>query len=256
MSARIIFPGRRKVVFGLAALAVGGVPSVSAGGRLMLSTGMIEPWTKSDGTGFHQILVAEVFSRLGMTVELDVNLASSRAFRLADEGVTDGLAGRVAGVEKDYANLIPVPEPMFVNDFVACSLTGDAAPANWAGLAPHSVAYIIGWQIFDRNLPKVRELTQVKDSAQLLGLLKAGRAEIILHERWQALWQAKAMGMTLRVHEPPLARVPMYIYLHRRHAALVEPAAAELRRMKADGSYLAIAQRVFGGLGPVTTGLK
>lgn len=223
---------------------------------MRLSTGMIDPWTTPEGDGFHQLLVKAVFARLGVAAEVDVNLASSRAFSLANDGVTDGLAGRVAGMEKEYPNLIRVPEPMFMNDFVACALTPDPTPASWAGLTPKAVAYIIGWQVFEHNLPPVRELTQTKDSSQLLNLLKAGRTEVILHERWQVLSLAKAMGLRLYVQEPALARVPMYIYLHSRHAALTGRVAAVLREMKADGSYEAIAQRVFGGLGASVTGLK
>jgi len=240
---------------GVAALLSAAPLPAAAGDRLVLSTGMIEPWTNAEGTGFHQELVREMFARMGLAAEVDVNLASSRAFALANDGVTDGLAGRVEGVEKAYPNLIRVPERMFVNDFVACSRRV-ALPTAWADLAPHSVAYIIGWQIFEHNLPPVRDLTLAKDSRQLIGLIKADRVEVVLHERWQALWQAKALGVTLRCQEIPLARVNMYVYLHRRHADLVERASATLREMKADGSYEAIAQRVFGGLGSVTTGLK
>ena len=226
-----------------------------AGERLLLSTGMIEPWTNADGTGFHQALIGALFARMGIAAEVDVNLASSRAFTLADDGITDGLAGRVEGVDKSYPNLIRVPERMFVNDFVACSRS-ETPPADWAGLTPHSVAYIIGWQIFERNLPPVRDLALVKDSTQLLNLIKAGRVEVILHERWQALWQAKVLGIALHCQQVPLARVSMYIYLNRRHADLVDRAAATLRAMKADGSYDAIAQRVFGGLGSGIGGLQ
>lgn len=240
---------------GLAVLVLLVSRGAIAGEAVVLSTGMIDPWTNTGGSGFHQVLIREVFARMGMEAKVDINLASSRAFALANEGVTDGLAGRVAGIEKDYPNLIRVPERMFVNDFVACS-RGAELPATWADLVPHSVAYIIGWQVFDHGLPQVRDLTLVKDSAQLLSLIKADRVEIILHERWQALWQAKFLGVTLHCQQTPLTRVDMYVYLNRRHADLVERTAAILRQMKADGSYDAIAQRVFGELGPVTTGLK
>jgi polar amino acid transport system substrate-binding protein len=240
---------------GLIALVSLASLDVVAAEKLVLSTGMVEPWTNAEGSGFHRALIREMFARMGMVADVDLNLASSRAFSLANDGVTDGLAGRVAGVEKDYGNLIRVPERMFVNDFVACS-RGIGAPDSWEGLAPHSVAYIIGWQIFENRVPPVRDLTLVKDSTQLLNLIKADRVEVILHERWQALWQAKAMGIALHCQQTSLARVDMYIYLHRRHADLVDKAAATLRQMKADGSYEAVAQRVFGGLGSATTGLK
>lgn len=223
---------------------------------LRFSTGMIEPWTNGAGTGFHQLLIRDVLAKLGKTAELEVIPASSRAIKLADDGIIDGLTGRVAGLEKEYPNLIAVPERMFVNDFVACTSPGGKLAANWAETRPFSVAYVIGWQIFEHHLPPVRELTTVKDSAQLLSLLKAGRAELILHERWQILWLARQMNVPLACAEPPLAKVSMFIYLNRRHADLAPAMADTLRRMKADGSYETIARKVFGGLGSSVTEMK
>lgn len=223
---------------------------------LRFSTGMLAPWTNGDGTGFHQRLVRDLAGKIGRSAELDVIPAASRAIKLADDGIIDGLAGRVAGLEKEYPNLIAVPERMFVNDFVACAPPGGRLAADWSALAPFSVAYVIGWQVFEHNLPTVRELTTTKDSAQLLALLKAGRVELILHERWQILSLARAAGIPLVCADPPLARVPMFIYLHRRHAELAPAIADNLRRMKTDGSYDAIARQVFGGLGASVTEVK
>lgn len=246
----------RVAMAALVAVGLALAPSARAGDVLRFSTGMLAPWTNGDGTGFHQRLIREMGGKMGRSAELEVVPAASRALKLADDGVIDGLAGRVAGLEREYPNLVPVPERMFVNDFVACTTPGGRLPADWAATAPFSVAYVIGWQIFEHNLPPVRELTTVKDSHHLLGLLKAGRVELILHERWQILWLARQAGIPLACSDPPLARVPMFIYLNRRHAGLAPVAADILRRMKADGSYDAIARQTFGGLGPTVMEVK
>ncbi|EME71897.1 hypothetical protein H261_01582 [Paramagnetospirillum caucaseum] len=248
--------GKIGFVLGLAAVLLALPASGRADDALRFSTGMIDPWTNAAGTGFHQVLIHDALARLGKAAELEVNPASSRVIKLADDGIIDGLAGRVGGLEKDYPNLLAVPERMFVNDFVACTAPGGKPPAGWAAAAPFSVAYVIGWQIFEHNLPPVRELTTVKDSVQLLNLLKAGRVELILHERWQVLWLAREMNIPLVCAEPPLARVPMFIYLNRRHAGMAPALGDVLRRMKSDGSYEAIARRVFGGLGASVTEVK
>lgn len=220
-----------------------------AADKLVLSSGMHEPWTNTAGTGFHSLFIAELFGRLGMDAEVRFNPAAARALSLADDGVEDGLAARMAGLEKDFPNLIRVPEPFFSNDFIAASLQPLPNVRNWADLTPYSVGYILGWQVFEHNVPPVRELTIAKDSKQLFGVLKAGRADLILHERWQALWQAQEQGLNLIIHEPPLRPTPMYIYLHKRHAALVPRVAAELAAMKAAGRDHAIMQRAFARVG-------
>lgn len=239
---------RRHVLAALACL----LPAPALGRHpedaLSLTTGMREPWTQPDKTGFTDGVVAEAFRRMGRSVDLTVNLAASRAIQLADDGIDDGLAARVKGLDAKYANLVRVDEPIFHNDFVACSLGLPLATNAWSDLVPYSVGHIIGWQVFQDNLPQVRELTLAKDSAQLLTLLGARRVEVILHERWQALWHARSLGMDLSVHEPPLARVPMFVYLHRRHAVLAPTLAATLAAMKADGTYDRIAGQAFSGL--------
>lgn len=229
---------------------VAAVPAVAAD-RLVLSTGMREPWTTDDHTGFTNLLITALFRRIGREAEVTFNPAAARALQLADSGTDDGLAARIAGLEVQYPNLIRVPEPIFVNDFIAATLPGGPSGIrNWTDLAPHAVSYINGWQIFEKNITKSRELAQAKDSSQLLSLLKAGRTEIVLHERWQALWHAKVLDMPIHIHEPPLAQVPMYLYLHRRHAALVEPVAVELRKMRTDGGYKTITDAAFAVFTP------
>ena len=224
------------------------LPALAADRPLSLTTGMREPWTTPDNTGFTDLLVAELARRLGLPIQLSVNVAAARAISLANDGVDDGLAARVAGLEANYPNLIRVAEPIFVNDFVACANPPAPTVAGWPDLGGRTVAHIIGWQIFERNLPPTADVTTARDSPQLLSLLQNRRAEVILHERWQALWQADRMDLTIAIAEPPLAQVPMYLYLHRDHAALAEPISAALAAMKADGTHRRLQQRAFAGL--------
>lgn len=218
--------------------------------RLAMTTGMLQPWTMADKTGFTDQVIAEAGRRMGLDIALSVNLAASRAIQLADDGVDDGLAARVNALATKYPNLVQVSEPIFENDFVACSLGAVLDKADWNALVPHSVGYIIGWQVFQNSLPQVNELTLAKDTEQLFTLLERGRIRFLLHERWQALWHARERGITLTVHEPPLARVPMFVYLHRRHAELAPRFAATLAAMKADGAYARITASAFAGLDP------
>jgi polar amino acid transport system substrate-binding protein len=50
----------------------------------------------------------------------------------------------------------------------------------------------------------------------------------------------------IRVLEPALATEPMYLYLHVRHADLVDRLATALRAMKADGRYRQIYTETLG----------
>ena len=51
---------------------------------------------------------------------------------------------------------------------------------------------------------------------------------------------------SIRVLEPPLATKEMFLYLNRKHLALIPKMAEQLRIMKQDGSYDRIRQETLG----------
>lgn len=210
--------------------------------KIVLSTGVLDPYTTPAKNGFLDQLIATLFREIGREGEVIIYpTATERGMLNANEGVDDGLAMRVAGLEKQYPNLIRVPEPVAVNDFVAYTTGRRFATDNWAALSPYIVTYIIGWKVFEQNLPQGKEITLVRDADQLFRLLTTQRADVALYERWQGLAKTRAMGIRVQVLEPPLVRTNMYIYLHKKHAALVPQVAEALARLKRDGTY----QRIF-----------
>jgi polar amino acid transport system substrate-binding protein len=214
----------------------------SAAEKIVLSSGVLEPYTTPDRKGFLDQLIVAVFREVGLEAELLIYpTATERGMLNANEGVDDGLAMRVAGLEKQYPNLIRVPEEVAVNDFVASTTGPRFTTDNWDSLSPYVVTYIIGWKVFEQNVPKGKEITLVRDADQLFGLLKTGRADVALYERWQGLAKSRALGLKVQVLEPPLVRTRMYMYLHKKHAALVPRVAEALLKLKQNGTW----QRIF-----------
>lgn len=213
---------------------------------LYLGTGVGEPYTTADRRGFLDRIVAEMFGRLGYDARVTVYDSSARALLQADSGLDDGQALRVKGLEQKYRNLMPVPALLMMNDFVACSMKAAPASVDWAGLKPFVLTYILGWKVFEDHLTAGHEVTAAQDGPQMFTMLANGRADICLYERWQALALAERMHLPVTVLEPPLVRIPMFIYLHRKHAALVPGAAAALQAMREDGTYQAIFQDTLG----------
>ncbi len=210
--------------------------------KLVISTSVVAPYTTPARTGFLDRLVAAVFHEAGVEAEILVYpAASERSLLNANEGLDDGQALRVAGLEKLYPNLVRVPEPVMMNDFVAMSRRPAFATPNWQALKPYSVTYIIGWKIFESNLPAGVPATPVRDAGQMFTLLARERVDVALHERWQGLAQARNSGLQVRVMEPPLVSVPMHMYLHKKHAALVPKVSQALARLKQDGRYQRLA---------------
>ena len=224
-------------------------PILHAADKLVLSSGVLEPYTTTDRNGFLDQLLTAVFKEIGLEAELLIYpTATERGMLNANEGIDDGLAMRVAGLEKQYPNLIRVPEEVTVNDFVALTLGPRFATNGWESLSSYVVSYIIGWKVFEQNVPKGREIVLVRDADQLFGLLKAERADVVLYERWQGLAKSRAMNLAPKVLEPPLSHTRMYMYLHKKHADLVPRVSEALVKLKRNGSY----QRIFDStLGPL-----
>lgn len=208
---------------------------------LHFNTGVRAPWTSADGKGFLDQVIAEMFRRIGHEAKVTVYPSAERAMINADSGVDDGAALRVRGLEKDYPNLIRIDEKIADNDFVAYSARHHFATKDFATLKPYLVAHIVGWKIFERNLDDSFQRTTAKDAEQLFGLLKSDRADIVLYERWQGQAYLQDQGIKAHALEPPLATTEMFVYLHKKHAHLVEAAAQALRSMKRDGTYQRIA---------------
>lgn len=212
-----------------------------AADKLVLTSGVLAPYTTPERKGFLDQIIKVLFQEIGLEGELLIYpTATERGMLNANEGIDDGLAMRVAGLEKQYPNLIRVPEPIATNDFVAITTRHRFDTSRWESLEPYVVSYIIGWKVFEYNVPKAKERTLVRDADQLFTLLARDRVDVVLYERWQGLLKTRQMGLKVQVMEPPLKRTPMYIYLHKKHAALVPRLAQALKHLKQNGTYAKI----------------
>lgn len=184
-----------------------------------------------------------MFRRIGVVAIAEHYQASARANINANDGIDDGVAMRVKGLEKDFPNLIRIEEKVIDNDFVAYSISESFATSGFDSLRPYQVAYITGWKVFEDAVLPGTAVTRTQNAEQLFSLLANGRADVVLFERWQGSHLVRERKLPARALEPPLVRTEMFMYLHKKHAMLVGPAAKALQAMKADGSYQRIVAR-------------
>lgn len=208
---------------------------------LRLTSGVGAPYFLPNQQGFLDQLIPEVFRRIGVAAVAEHYSASARANINANEAVDDGVAMRVRGLEKNFPNLLRIEEKIIDNEFVAYSITANFATTSFAALRPYQVAYITGWKVFDDGILPDTAVTRTQDAEQLFALLANGRTDVVLFERWQGSYFVRERKLPVRMLEPPLVRTEMFMYLHKKHAHLVGPAAKALQAMKADGSY----QRIY-----------
>lgn len=194
-------------------------------------------------------LSREALRRLGLTVSV-TRLPSERSLYSANQGETDGEGLRVAGLSTTYPNLIQVPERYIGISFVAFAhRSGIDLSRGWAALAPHRVAFINGWKLFEANATGARVVNKVEQPEQMFRMLVSGRIDLALYTLADGLALTRSLGLedVVKPVEPALKNVDMYLYLHRRHEALVPRLAQVLREMKADGSHDRILARAKAG---------
>lgn len=194
------------------------------------------PFTAPDQSGFLDAVAGEAFRRAGVRLKL-VKLPAERALLNANAGIGDGDMARIAGLETQYPNLIRVPEKLIDWTFTAYSRDASIA-ARWDIIRKRQVGHIKGWKIYEQQLAGAPHVIKVDDAAQLFRLLELDRIEVALYARWlgdMLIRQQDIKGV--HALDPPLATREMFIYLNRRHAALVPRLAEALREIKAEGLY-------------------
>ena len=201
------------------------------------------PLANEERTGFQDLLTLEAVRRIGLQAEI-VWLPGERSLLNLDQGIDDATMVRIAGLERRYPNLRRVPEPVMPWEFVAFARNVEFETKDWSSLRGYNVAFINGWKILEANVTDAQSLTKVRDTDQLFNLLLNDRADVIIYEKWEGLHVIASRGLDdVKVLQPPLASPEMYMYVHKRHEALVPKLAAVLKAMKEDGSYQDIYDR-------------
>jgi polar amino acid transport system substrate-binding protein len=245
--------GRYRRRNALKALSLGlTVPAMALAAEpvLVLATGAREPLVSVAGQpGFVEEVAREALRRAGYGLRV-LPLPHERALQNANAGIEDGDLYRAAGFEKDYPNLVQVPQPLLEQDFVAMSRRAGIEVRGWSDLARYSVGYVTGNKILERQLQGVAQQTSVRDNAALFAMLAADRVDVVLINRWVGYLAAQQAGLVVRVQEPALLRVPMFIYLHRKHESLAPRLATALTEVKRDGTWQRLYDQIIKPLEP------
>jgi polar amino acid transport system substrate-binding protein len=108
----------------------------------------------------------------------------------------------------------------------------------WTVVHGRHIAYVRGWKFVEGAAARAAGRVPVRTLEQALRLVERGRVDVAVGARQpgEALLRARRID-GVRVLEPPILRIPVFLYLHRRHAALVDPLARALRALKADGTH-------------------
>jgi len=215
---------------------------------IVLNTAFGPPVSNAAQTGYGDQVLKEAFKRIGYQLET-VRLPAERALINANRGIDDGELARIGGLQKKYPNLIQVPETFLTVDMVLYSKNyPEFVVDGWDSVASHSLAIISGWKIMERNFAKLGdrvEIIKTDTPEQSFSLLENDRVDFIAYSNWSGLAYIKKHNIkNIKLLEPPLARPEFYVYLHKKHEAIVPQLAEAIKTMKADGTLQTLFDRL------------
>lgn len=214
--------------------------------KLVLNTSYSSPITSPDNSGFLDLLYKELFGRLNIPFEIQA-LPAERCLTNANEGIDDGDVCRIADLVKSYTNLVRTTEPVMQYQMVLFSRTAQFKVSGPESLKTYDVGIVTGWKIIERNTTLHRSRIMLDSAEQLFQMLDQGRVEVAVIERTVGMEMVKKLRIAgVHILSPPLLTGEWYLYLHKRHAALIPRIDSELRTMKKDGSYDRIRREVLG----------
>lgn len=236
---------RFTAVFGVCLLLI---VRIAAADTLHVNTTSSSPLATPAQDGFQDRVAIEAFRRLGHDISIEF-LPGERSLVNLDRGIDDATLVRIRGIEKAYSSVRRVPEKVMDWTFVAFTRDNSMDVKTWADLKPYHVAFLKGWKIYEKNVQDVRYLTKVNTPEQMFRLLADGKVDVVLFEKWSGLELRRKLDMKdVRMLTAPLAVKEMFLYVHEKHAALVDPLAKALHTMKADGTYTRIFRETLAPL--------
>lgn len=201
-----------------------------------VSTSYKSLFSTPEQTGMLDRIVKEAFRRIGIKAEIVFN-PTGRSLEDVNGGFADVEINRIEGMEEHYPNLIRVPEPNMVMDFVAFTRQ-DFKIEGWESIKDLYIGIVRGWKILEENTANFPHVVLVPTETELFNMLDKGRIDTALYCRLAGYEQLMFLGLKDIHHlEPSLASRHMYLYLNKKHQALVEQIAQSLRSMKEDGTY-------------------
>ena len=221
------------------------MPAFSAD-PMQFSTGIREPLSNMQFTGFNDQITKEVFRRVGYDVDI-LRLPAARALKDLNDGITDGDLVRIKKISTIFPNIRVVPEKIIDFDFVAISKGSDYQPSGWESLKPYEVGIVSGWKILEVNVKDTVSRTKVEDTKQLIKILDHDRVDLVVSERWQAMQAISDLGKnSFQIHEPPIKSNEMFMVVNKKHEQLIPDLAAAIKAMKKDGTFERIYKETLG----------
>lgn len=177
-----------------------------------------------------QILI-EAYKRLNIKIVF-ITLPAERSLWAVNNGIVDGEASRMVGLDKIYSNLQMVKIPVeFISMYV---YTKDVhfTVQGWQSVKPYRIAYQRGVKVVEQNLNGL-PIESLATIDQAFVMLEHNRVDVVIADAFQAA-NLLPKYPAIKMLTPAIDSFPVYHYLHKKHADLVPKLETVLQQMTAD----------------------
>jgi len=177
--------------------------------------------------------ITQVFNELDIDIHYR-NIPSRRTFKETNSGFTDGSYPHIANANLSYQNLIRVPHTLGVHELVMVTSNANInLSLGLAGLGQYTVGYIAGWEMVKPLLKHFSHSYAIATKSKLFEMLQAKRFDIALYGRELSRAHLKQHQLcNLRILEPALRTDNLYLFMHKKHQALVPRLAKKIKQLR------------------------
>ncbi|AHI33455.1 hypothetical protein AU15_21635 [Marinobacter salarius] len=155
------------------------VPAIACANELVFSS-----MERTPITVLAESMLSRAYGEFGYDIRMTL-MPSRRSLNMANSGRVDGELFRIAGIEKSFPNLVPVPYPLIQGRLMAVTMGSGITDWNPQHLSNAVVGVRRGIIVAERAARGLKTI-MVNDYDQMLDLLKAGRIDVGLVAEVQA----------------------------------------------------------------------
>jgi polar amino acid transport system substrate-binding protein len=187
--------------------------------------------------------VQKAFQRINIK-SVSQSVPAERALNMANSGLTDADPFRVDGLEKTYSNLVRVPGSIYSSVVVVASPNPNLKIRGWESLKMYRVCAKIGSKAVEERLRGMKNVSFSHSLVDMAKMAGKGRCDVIVMHRGD--WPKLNTGEIDGIYEiaPILEQRSLYIYLNKKHAALVPRLAEEIEKMRREGLWNEMQEKI------------
>jgi polar amino acid transport system substrate-binding protein len=181
-------------------------------------------------------ILREIYARLDIKIDF-IDVEAKRALALSNAGETDGEIQRIANISKDYPALIQLSPPINYIEPTVFTTTLKFDVQGWESIRDYQVGIVRGVGSSEAGTRGMLHVERATSLSDLIEMLDRDRFDLLVTDLFSGRVEIKKMHLESRIQPilPPLERIYVYHYLHKRHQALVPRVEAVIQKMTESG---------------------